>query len=764
MRIKNLKLRGFIGIKEGLGLDEISIDLSNLSGLIALAGPNGKGKTTILDNLHPYRTLPSRNKSLQHHVYLRDSYRDFSFEFEGDEYRTLIKLDAESERTEGFIWKNEVSEVDGKVSNYDEYINKLFGSQSLFFNSVFCAQGSKKLADMKTADLKALFSEFLRLDTLIAYEKTAHQCAGILTQKNAKMENEIANLKSQVLCAEDLEESITNAKEKVKSDEEHLADLNIALAQAEAELNKLWQAASANDVQRQRLNDVIAQKEKVSAELKSEKEQFEMDLKAISKSIENADRDIKSSTDILNNADTILEAARKAATLERNIRTNSEHYEQMRSRSEQIHDGIRAKEKLLFSMQSNIQTLDADSGLAQLKHEIKTLQDKTKDLEKKDPDCESVTCSFIVGALEAQKRLPELQKRLSEQTEAIEKVRQDFSSTISDTKAKIASLESEHTESSKACEAFRQKTFADIAEHKKLSEIAKDKANIDVAKAKLEALQYRMGELLVEKERVAENFKNREDSKLSQINDLTHTVQSLRSNIDADIGQKVKNEEARIRQLKSDITTTSKAITELQGEISRLERTKEETLKKQQEIAEKEALRKTVLQELSEWQYLKAACSKDGLRALEIDSVAPMISGYANSLLATTFAPDYSLQFKTLDEETGREILDILVNRENGSVLLENLSGGEKVWCLKALRLAMTLVAKEKSGKRLETALSDEEDGALDGDNALNFISLYRAFADEGAFSSCLFISHKPECVAMADHVLMFGDEGVTLQ
>ncbi|MCK4821721.1 hypothetical protein KA005_38500, partial [bacterium] len=175
MKILKLRLKGFIGVKEGLGLDEIELDFSGLSGLIAMAGSNGMGKTTILDNMHPYRQLASRSRSLKHHTFLRDSSKEFDFEFHGDQYRTLIKIDAESERSEGFIWKNGESLVDGKVTKYDKAIVKLFGSSTLFFNSVFCAQNSKKLDKMTTGDLKKLFSEFLQLDKLVEYENTSKQ-------------------------------------------------------------------------------------------------------------------------------------------------------------------------------------------------------------------------------------------------------------------------------------------------------------------------------------------------------------------------------------------------------------------------------------------------------------------------------------------------------------------------------------------------------------------------------------------------------------
>lgn len=51
-----LTLKGFRGIRDGLGRDKLSLDIERLAGdaqLIAIAGANGRGKTTIMDNLHP---------------------------------------------------------------------------------------------------------------------------------------------------------------------------------------------------------------------------------------------------------------------------------------------------------------------------------------------------------------------------------------------------------------------------------------------------------------------------------------------------------------------------------------------------------------------------------------------------------------------------------------------------------------------------------------------------------------------------------------
>ena len=73
-------------------------------------------------------------------------------------------------------------------------------------------------------------------------------------------------------------------------------------------------------------------------------------------------------------------------------------------------------------------------------------------------------------------------------------------------------------------------------------------------------------------------------------------------------------------------------------------------------------------------------------------------------------------------------------------------------------------MSKEKYGKAFNTVLCDEEDGALDVESAMNFVSLYQAFMRSGGFEDCFFISHKLECVTMADHRIVFNGKGIEVE
>ena len=118
MIISSLRARGFVAFKRGLGLDEINIDLSGTSGLIALEGQNGRGKTGFIELLSPYNQLASREGALAQHCFLKDSEKELFFSYNGDQYRTLLKVNAINGKSEGFLWKNGVSEINGKISAY----------------------------------------------------------------------------------------------------------------------------------------------------------------------------------------------------------------------------------------------------------------------------------------------------------------------------------------------------------------------------------------------------------------------------------------------------------------------------------------------------------------------------------------------------------------------------------------------------------------------------------------------------------------------
>ena len=102
MQPLQLTLKGFRGIRDGLGRDEVTLDLERLADgahLIAIVGANGSGKSTIMDCLTPFIGLPSRAAlagaggfSYYDHVYLPESVKDLTWAHEGRCYRSQIVI------------------------------------------------------------------------------------------------------------------------------------------------------------------------------------------------------------------------------------------------------------------------------------------------------------------------------------------------------------------------------------------------------------------------------------------------------------------------------------------------------------------------------------------------------------------------------------------------------------------------------------------------------------------------------------------------
>ena len=279
---------------------------------------------------------------------------------------------------------------------------------------------------------------------------------------------------------------------------------------------------------------------------------------------------------------------------------------------------------------------------------------------------------------------------------------------------------------------------------------------IAVAKSKKEDRVKALEENTKQGKEISAAWEAKKETLEGQINEQKGKFDVISSQINVQVFFRLGEVDGNITKITSSITEADKAISETsslistyQGQLQGISEA-EEQLKKAQEEKSK------VSGDISDWTYLRNACGKNGLQAMEIDGAAPIITGFANDLLSQAFGSLYTVKFQTQDEN-GKECLDIITIGEDGEeVLLDNLSGGQKTWILMALRLAMTLLSKEKGGRNFETAFFDELDGPLDADNAVNFINLYKSFMKIGHFSTIPFISHKPECRSMADHVLMF--------
>ena len=806
MKLESLRLKHFVGIQRGLGLDEISIDLSGVAGLVAFDGANGAGKSTVLENLHAYNQLASREGALFRHVCARDAEKELAFSYAGDSFRTLLKIDAQSEKSEGYIWRNGRSEVNGKISQYARYIRDLLGSPELFFASVFCAQNSKKLSDLTTGQLKGLFVEFLRLDRLTAWEQTTKQIVGVLGGKVGYLEGQGLALSQRMEGSEDLRQKIIAGKDGLQDLEAHREQVKESIFINRGKIDELKATLSQNAAAEARRAATQQTIDRLTKDMAREKEAAEGELEAIRGKYRELSGEVAGCEAVLKDREAILGAAERegqvsgeiealTATMEGLAHKEAGHREAARlmerefdSWQNQAKDlkndpTLRDLEKQTEDTRRQVKELKEDREAQRLDFRIDALKRQIKTLDLKDPACQSSTCSFIVEALKAQADLSvleaESQKRNSEIKARVEALTLEVNDLTTKAKNQKEFVGTEAARLGLEITKTNQRLREEDGKAKRMGEEAakkrQDLARLRLELPRLKALSSRVAEVQIAEarkldlERQAEEMKQKGfamkiawEQKSAVFADNIQIEKESLVAVEAQINHRaeaeLKRAQAALHTLETitlpatdaEIQTAREALAKLHGD---LERTREAEAELKAVNGDRERLQKDV----SEWLYLKTACGKDGLQAMEIDGTAPLITGYANDLLAQAFGPLYSVRLRTQDDE-GREVLDIVTIGERGEeVLLENLSGGQRVWVLMALRLAMTLLSKEKSGHRFQTAFADELDGSLDAENAVNFVNMYRGFMKVGGFRDFLFISHRAECKAMADHVLTFG-------
>ncbi|MDD5061964.1 MAG: hypothetical protein PHN44_06785 [Candidatus Marinimicrobia bacterium] len=770
MRIEYLRLKGFTGIKRGLGLDEIKIDFNNIVGLVAFAGQNGLGKSTVLENLHPFNTLASRSGAIFNHTYRRDSEKELSFSYNGAQYRTLLKIDCQSGKSEGYIWQNGESIVNGKIRDYSKKITEIFGSENLFFNSVFCAQNSTKLSDMTTGQLKNLFAEFLRLDRLQEWEETAKQVINTLNGKASQINTNIEALKIRMDGVEEINREAHRLVNLRKEQENHKVENSARITKLQTERENIKTIIATNDVLDKQVADLTAALTDMENNRGREDKVTEVHLEELRSQYLSISAEIKELDILLANEMEITAAAEKVKEINEKIETLNGDIEKLSPVIEERKDNIYRLEKLISESSIKIRELNNNKEIVALHHSIaqtefaiKKYDEQLSALAGRDTDCQSTTCQFILKAREAEGKREEAAKSLNADREKLVALSEE-------TNREINSLNTAILNSGNALDVARAKlkenTDAQNINRKELTtarqelqryqDLAAKLPEIAVAKSKKEDRLTALEENKKQGTALSDAWKARKQVLDDQIAKQQEKILTVQNQIKLGVNQELKAVEKEIeivtnsiKENETYISDTSAKIAKLQGELSGMAEA-EAQLKAAKENEDK------VYQDIAEWTYIKNACGKNGLQAMEIDGAAPLITSFANDLLSKAFGALYSVKLLTQDEE-GKECLDIISIGEDGEeILLDNLSGGQKVWLLMALRLAMTLLSKEKGGRNFETAFFDEMDGALDSDNAINFINLYKSFMEIGKFNTIPFISHKPECRSMADHVLMF--------
>jgi exonuclease SbcC len=372
------------------------------------------------------------------------------------------------------------------------------------------------------------------------------------------------------------------------------------------------------------------------------------------------------------------------------------------------------------------------------------------DLAKRPPECVIDSCPFIASALKARNAMAETQAQLK----ALEAQRDEAQAEFNELHAEILVF---------AVKELPAAPKAGVQVVRMLTQISDlEGPAADSAKVCLEFVAHGDPSMAVEADAKALDTLKARLTDTERDLDRKRSAAESRNRLREEYGQAMARLESEIEMelagLQESKDKAAAAVSLAKARIADLEAATEPT-----ELVALVCAALDAASEAKEWALLHKLLGRDYLQQFEFELVQPRLTRLTNRVLSEAFGSAYEVEFRMVDDE-GREVFEILVlDRDHGGdwKRVECLSGGQSVWILKGLRLAIVLLMRERSGRRYDTILSDEEDGALDDANKRVFANMHRALLGGAGPRVAFVISHTAEVLELCDHVLRCGPGGV---
>ena len=781
MNAKNVKLRGLIGIADGLHRQEVSLDLSTLRGVVALIGPNGKGKTTFLECLQPFRMLPSRGILLKDAVNLRDSFKDLTLDYKGKEYRILVTADSMTGKMDGYLWEDGVPLTTGKVTELDEQLIKLFGSTELFFASSFATQSAESMLSLKPSKRKDFFVEFLGLGQLQVYSERAKAVAGYYAGVIEGMRDTIVRLERESAGIETHEEDRKKANERISVLTPAAERTSIDLAELEKSIGSIELKLSEQETIRRSVKALDSRRAEIQQAFETHQGKLRGDLKKKQDFVTAAGVELANWTRELAALENATEPPQPEEST--NPPQPSPRSAEIREEIKQIDEAISKNRMASEAVALELQTLQlkyrtymaelegkksAATNLAALSSKIPATADRTI--------CSD--CGFAKAALLAvndekavEQKMLESKTRYDEQLAVLTAKRNAIPSnddlmisrrTLNADIELIAGLDREALtkygqlqkridEARRAVTAFQEQrrkidTIKTSMTHRE-SQVQETNEECNALMVQMNVNHAQLVERLKEMDAEIMAEKDRLQGFLVDGMDPEKAIEAVRQNV-AGLKSRLKEQSAEIETQKIAVGVLTNKITRCLESTASLETSRAKMIELDQQRAE--------------WDLLRQICGRDKLQALELDAAAPAITTIANNLLGECFGGRFAVKFVTMDED-GKEVFDLIVtDMESGAqTALAMKSGGQKVIVLHALRLAITMYAKEKSGRDFRSMFLDECDGALSSDVRREFVDMNRRAMQMGGFDTLYMVSHSPEVIDSVDRTIEFTESEI---
>ncbi|MGY6123717.1 SMC family ATPase (plasmid) [Paraburkholderia strydomiana] len=766
MRPLKLTLTGFIGVRDGMKRESVSLDLASLpTGLIALTGPNGAGKSTIMDNLHPYRIMPSRATKLSvdgfsywDHLYGTHALKEFEWEHGGVHYRSsfAFRKPGKTGKAEYFLaWRDpsgtwqpmqtaDGTVSDGKADTYDACVESVCGSLESFFTSVFSAQNRRPLASYGASEIKALLAELLHIDHLRTLAAKAGDVVKVLGRALDAAHQQLVALGAKRDRVVQIDQAIATDVQSLVAARESREALNTRAVTLSDQRAVLVAKQTANVDAQARLRELAGRRSQVASSLQALTNDSAADDRRFAQRLSALRESIAGHNAVIGQRDAILGAA--AARDDAQARLAG-----LEARVEPVQQAIAALEA------KQLELTAATSRINGLTSEGESKASLLRSLEQQASVIAAVPCAghamhdacpLLAQAREANAKVPEQRISLNNLRVAFRTSREAVDRLTPEVQQLATRRAELKTLSAEIAASRRDLQMAiDLAARKPLLDAATEgvrKASEELAAVEAEA------------KAVRERRQVQQDSLSLQVRELDAEVARLGA----------EDVSAAIADLDRQLTQCRDGITAADARIESLIRSQATREVERQAIANElagfdatQSRANRISNEIASWKLLAKGLGNEGVIALTIDDAGPALTKMVNDLLLACYGMRFTVEIQTqraLASGELREGFEILVHDADidSTKAVTVMSGGQKVWINECLTRGIALYLASNAGQPYQTLFSDESDGPLDPQRKLQFMRMKREVLRQGGYEREFFISQTPDLVAEADAVI----------
>lgn len=710
----SLSLRGAVGIRDGQHKEDFELDFERLEdGVVCLAGPCGKGKSTILENCHPYPCLLTREGTLKEHFYLKDSHRILIYKDEnGLFYKISMLIDGKTAtgKVSYYVetskdresWKS-VPDVDGSLETYKKWVNDTFGSIDVFLRTAFFAKEKTKeatdISDTTKSERMELLSKLAGTEHLKNVSSIAKDLRKEVEKSADKIETEIDSYAHYEESIKENKEDIIKWTHELKGQKKTVSDLEKdveELQKQDAEYQKVKAVAEANSV-------LYDQYKKEFDDKKERYECFEDVLEnyeLVEKYNEYSGQISRNVTKIVEYQKDITSKQKEISTLNEQISKLEKEFAEKEKKYNELESEIKIIKSQIVPIEKNCPTCGAplsEEKIEQLTSVVKENEDKLKELKKEQS-------KFIVGE-EKDWQLVPLKDKVKLYETDIDFINEAISS-LTDEKDKAESFIKEHSD-------------------------LKDYLNYS-------------------KEEIKKSIQKLSD----ELNDIQSKMDDI---VDSesleDVSEKLKDTEGKLKREQNHLV-------ELNANIKAAEKENDKYAKALESVADKKAELLELKDKITAYNFIEDAFSNNGIPAIELRESAPEIADIANKILSDSYGNKFEIRFgSTSDIKVKRKANEdfniIVTDTENfDEKTIDLVSSGERIWIKQALFYAFSIVQMNRTGFNFRTRLIDESDGSLDGALRPKYLKMVESAHKIANSRLTILISHSQEIKDIAQQII----------